>query len=57
MVDTFDKVCLITVYYGMAYVSLEEDLFRVDGETLIKLEEDIKAELVRRKGLGYVDGA
>lgn len=33
MVDTFDKVCLITVYYGMAYVSLEEDLFRVDGET------------------------
>ena len=30
-------MCLAAVYYGMAYVSLEEDLFRVDGETPVLL--------------------
>jgi uncharacterized protein len=30
-------MCLAAVYYGMAYVSLEEDLFRVDAETPVLL--------------------
>jgi uncharacterized protein len=30
-------MCLVAVYYGMAYVSLEEELFRVDDETPVLL--------------------